>query len=135
MSQNPNMPVHSINTSGRGKGAVVPDEVKDKFNWGAFLLSWIWGLFHKSYIALITFLLAFVPFIGPILILAFNIWYGINGNTIAWQNKKYESVEKFHENQKKWATAGIILAIIGTIISIIFYFAMFTFFAVTQGVK
>ena len=37
------------------------------------------------------------------------IWFGIKGNTWAWQNKHFDSVEAFHNNQRKWATAGVIL--------------------------
>ena len=40
------------NTSGQGKESVLPDELKG-WNWGAFLLNWIWGLFNRTYIALL----------------------------------------------------------------------------------
>lgn len=31
------------NTSGQGRSAVVPPEIK-RWIWGAFLLNWIWGI-------------------------------------------------------------------------------------------
>ena len=97
------------NTSGQGKNAVVPETVKNRFNWGAFLLSWIWGIGNNSYIAFLTFVLYFIPVIGCFLSFLFCIVLGIKGNELAWQNKKFESIEAFHTNQKKWAKAGLIV--------------------------
>jgi hypothetical protein len=42
------------NTSGQGVGAVVPPEI-DCWNWGAFLLNWIWGIGNNTFIALLMF--------------------------------------------------------------------------------
>lgn len=41
------------NTSGQGVAAVVPPEL-DRWNWGAFLLNWIWGIGNNTFIALLT---------------------------------------------------------------------------------
>ena len=104
-----------INNSGQGENIEVPENVSDKFNWGAFLLTWIWGLGNKTYITLLIIVLAFIPFVNlvsGIAQLALSIWFGIKGNEWAWQNKKFASIEAFHEYQKKWAIAGTILAII-----------------------
>ena len=56
-------------TSGLGKQSVVPPEVKG-WNWGAFLLNWIWGIGNSTYIAL----LMFVPLVNIFMffILQFN---------------------------------------------------------------
>jgi hypothetical protein len=80
----------------------------NKFNWGAFFLTWIWGIGNKSYIALWALLAGIVsaiPVIG-IAAIGFNIWLGIKGNEYAWQNKEWESIEQFNETQKKWTIAG-----------------------------
>ena len=50
------------NTSGQGSLAVVPPEIK-KWNWGALLLHWIWGLGNKVYIML----LCLIPYVGLIM--------------------------------------------------------------------
>src|ERR1019366_10250458 len=42
------------NTSGQGVAAVVPPEL-DRWNWGAFLLNWIWGIGNNTFIALLMF--------------------------------------------------------------------------------
>ena len=46
------------NNSGAGKDSPVLDIVAKRFNWGACLLSWIWGLGNRSYITLIIFPIA-----------------------------------------------------------------------------
>ena len=113
------------NNSGQGPNTPVPDSVARKFNWGAFLLSWIWGLGNKTYITLLVFLVGFIPFIGIVLIFGMQIWFGIKGNTWAWQNKRFQSIEHFHENQRNWAIAGVtiggilwFLGIIGVIMAL-----------------
>lgn len=78
----------------------LPPELRG-FNWGAFFLNWVWGLFNRTPIALLTF----VPFIG---------WFmpfvlGFKGNAWAWRNKRWESVEQFKTVQRRWAIAGLIL--------------------------
>lgn len=110
------------NNSGQGPNTPVPDIVARKFNWGAFLLSWIWGLGNNTYITLLIFatiLVAWIPIIGWLISLGVCIWFGTKGNEWAWQNKRFQSVEHFHEYQKKWAIAGGILYLVSIIIGII----------------
>lgn len=101
------------NTSGQGKLAVVPPEI-DRWNWGAFLLNWIWGIGNNTFIAL----LMFVPFVN--FVMAFVL--GVKGSTWAWQNKRWESVEQFKAVQKKWAKWGVILFALGAAALIPFFF-------------
>lgn len=119
-----------INTSGNGQAAVLPEELKG-YNWGAFLLSWIWGIGNKTYITLLSFLVAFIPFIGCLAALGMNIWFGFKGNEWAWQNKHFESIEHFKSNQKKWTIAGIIVTIVSIIVWI--FFAMIIGAAAVSG--
>ncbi len=103
------------NNSGMGKGISVSGEVANRFNWGAFFLSWIWGLGNNSFITFLIWtscLIIFIPLIGIFAPLGFAIWFGIKGNEWAWQNKHFESIEKFHDYQRKWATAGVIVSVI-----------------------
>ena len=109
----------------------LPAEL-DQFNWGAFLLTWIWGIGHRVWIAL-TILgiwigfrvlstgVLFIP--GPFGLLAsiifgflefpaeigFAIWLGLKGNQLAWKTGRYNDVEKYKVAEKKWTIAGIIL--------------------------
>lgn len=85
--------VANANTSGQGSDAQVPEEIKG-WNWGAFGLSWIWGIGNSTYIAL----LALIPFVNIIMIIVL----GINGNKWAWQNRHWGSIEDFKRTQRIW---------------------------------
>jgi hypothetical protein len=78
----------------QAKASASPPEVKG-WNWGAFLLPWIWGLSHRVWLSL----LCFIPFVG--IIMAFVL--GEKGNEWAWQNQKWNSIEHFKRTQKRWA--------------------------------
>ena len=79
-----------------------------KWNWGAFLLGPIWGLAHGVNRALLTL----VPLYG----LYEWVMLGRNGNRLAWEARKWDSVESFHKTQRKWATWAIVADIVLLII-------------------
>ena len=134
------------NTSGQGKDAFVLDIVAKRFNWGAFFFTWIWGIFNNTWITFLslgltvfTFFLAIILgafeasvlliFLKPIVWiagLALKIWFGIMGNTWAWQNKKWESVESFHKTQRTWAIVGLVLNLVLVILLFVGIFAAMT---------
>ncbi len=90
------------NTSGQRRLSTIPEEVKG-WNWGAFLLNWIWGVGNNVWIAL----LAFIPFVSFIM----GIVLGIKGNEWAWRNKKWDSIEHFKKTQRTWGIVGIVLIV------------------------
>ncbi len=98
------------NTSGHGKMAMLPPEIKG-WNWGAFFFNWLWGIANNTYIAL----LCFIPFVNIIMIFIL----GAKGNEWAWQNKRWNSIEHFKRVQKNWALVGFILFILSIIIWIL----------------
>lgn len=84
-----------------------------KWNWGAFLLSFIWGTFNGVARAW----LVWVPIYG-----FYELFMlGKNGNRWAWEGKRWQTIDAFHAMQRKWAIWGwvctpfLILAIIGTV--------------------
>lgn len=81
--------------SGQGAASPLPPELAG-WNWGAFLLSWIWGLGNGVMIALLALIVPFFP-----------IYLGLKGNELAWQNKQWDSVEQFKETQAKWTKWGV----------------------------
>lgn len=81
------------NTSGLGKHADIPPEIKG-WNWGAFLLNWIWGIGNKTYIAFLMFV--------PVVNIVMPFVLGARGNAWAWQNKKWDSTEHFKRVQRQW---------------------------------
>lgn len=120
----------NVNTSGHGSNAKVPAAVAGKFNWGVFLLTWIWGLYHKKYLTLIMIPLGFlvyIPFVGWLIPLGVGIWFGIKGNEWAWQGRRYNSIAQFHESQKKWAIAGIIVIVLLFVLGMVFGMLMSAF--------
>jgi len=95
----------------------VPAEIKG-WNWGAFFLTWIWGIFNKVWIALLALVIGFIPVINIIGVLVMMIVLGLKGNEWAWKNRQFESVEQFKKVQKAWAMWGVILFVLGVILSI-----------------
>ncbi|MDD5093888.1 MAG: zinc ribbon domain-containing protein [Dehalococcoidia bacterium] len=78
--------------------AEIPPEIKG-WNWGAFFLTWIWGIGNRVWIAL----LCLIPYVG--LVMAFVV--GAKGNQWAWKSKQWDSVEQFKATQRKWAWWGL----------------------------
>ena len=92
------MPVQ--NTSGQGKAAIVPSEIKE-WNWGAFLLTPIWGISNRIWKTLL--LLIPVPFV-PLVI---SCVFGAKGNEWEWKKKRWDSIEHFRRTQRTWRNWGI----------------------------
>jgi hypothetical protein len=91
--------------SGMGSGSAVPLEVKG-WNWGAFLLTWIWGIGNNVWISLLA-LLGILPYIGWIAQIAMAIILGLRGSEWAWQSKRWENLEHFRKTQRSWMWWGI----------------------------
>lgn len=90
-------------------GVPVPDEIKG-WNWGAFLLSWMWGIGNRVWIALIAIIFPFsliMPFI-----------LGYKGNEWAWRKNNWTDVKQFKRLQRRWAYAGIV--VVGSLLIIFF---------------
>lgn len=90
----------------------VPPEI-DRWNWGAFLLSWIWGIGNRTFIAF----LVFVPFFG-ILVMPFVL--GARGSAWAWQNRPWASVDEFRRVQRLWAIWGVVAWVAVIVASVVF---------------
>jgi cytochrome oxidase complex assembly protein 1 len=88
------------NTSGQGPSAQVPAEI-DRWNWGAFLLNWIWGLGNGTYIAL----LMFVPLVNVVM----PFVLGAKGSAWAWRNERWRDVDHFRRVQRTWAIWGVVV--------------------------
>ena len=102
--------------------AAIPPEIKG-WNWGAFLLNWIWGIGNQTFIAL----LCLIPLVNVVMIFVL----GAKGNAWAWQNKKWESVEHFKRVQRTWTIVGLV--IIGVSILLGIGAGVMGFYAATQS--
>lgn len=94
----------------------MPPEVNG-WNWGAFFLTWIWGVGNSTYASFLSFV--------PVVSIAMPFVLGAKGNAWAWRNKHWDSVEHFHSVQRGWALAGlamngiVIVVICGLVFSIL----------------
>jgi hypothetical protein len=106
----------------RPKYKDVPAEI-DRWNWGAFLLNWIWGIGNNTFIAL----LALVPFVGFIMLFVL----GAKGSAWAWRNGRWDSIAHFRRVQRLWAIWGALI----WIGCILFFGGIFgsVFFALTHS--
>ena len=92
----------------------------NKFNWGAFLLSWIWGICNGVYWSLIILVLDIVSYFLDladanilstiICIISFivGLFLGIFGNREAWKSGRFKNAEKFVMVQRKWTKGALI---------------------------
>ena len=86
-----------------------------KFNWGAFIGTWIWGLFNNVKKSLFMLVLFFVGFGAGF---NFALICGIKGNEWVKENKKDFSITELHAQQQK--QTKIMCILIPLIIVIIF---------------
>jgi hypothetical protein len=109
-----------VNNSGCGINNLtetVPEEIQG-WNWGAFLLPWLWLWTNSVWYGLFCF----VPQIGWIMAIAL----GAKGNEWAWKSRKWRSIEQFKKHQRGWAIAGVLL---GAPISIMLWIGAFMLLA------
>jgi len=102
------------NTSGMGSNAPVPPGLGE-FNWGGFLLTWIWGIGNNVWWSF----LVFIPYLGLLVIpwvLAFK------GNEWAWQSRRWASAEHFKSVQHTWTVWGWALSIAASVLMVLMLF-------------
>lgn len=88
-------------THSSASAAEMTLEASRGWNWGAFWLTWIWGVANgvpKS-------LWVWVPLWG--FVYAFIL--GAKGNQWAWESGQWDSVEEFRSSQRKWAIWGLVV--------------------------
>lgn len=75
----------------------VPEEIK-KWNWGAFMFSYLWGIGNHATLTL----LCLIP------VFQWVWWFvcGAKGNEWAWKSGKFKDLETFKAVQETWNNAG-----------------------------
>ncbi|MCZ6539967.1 MAG: zinc ribbon domain-containing protein [Chloroflexi bacterium] len=105
----------SPNTSGTRSGA-VPSEIKG-WNWAAFLVTPVWGIFSGVPFAALLFGVAFLPIQFRLLVVvSASLFLGFRGNELAWRGKKWRSVKHFNSVQRIWATWAIVLSLVAIVL-------------------
>ena len=106
---------------GQPQDTAIPPKL-DRWNWGAFLLNWIWGIGNSTYIAF----LMFVPLVNLIMIFVL----GAKGSKWAWKNRVWADEDHFIRTQRNWARAGFaITALMFVLAGLMFY----SIFALMKG--
>ena len=83
-----------------------------KWNWGAFLFGWIWGIGTGVGYAFLTL----IPYVNIVMMFVL----GAKGSQWAWEKQKGNMTpEEFDKSQHNWAVAAGIYFIIVLIISFI----------------
>ena len=79
------------------------------------------GIATWGWIGLACGIACFIPvlnFFGGIGAIVYAIYIGINGKQLAWQNRQFASEQQYAETMKAWNMWGIILLIVGIVLSI-----------------
>ena len=121
----PGRPDPSIpNTSGT-RNAEIPPELK-RWNWAAFLMPAVWGIFSGVPYTALLFGAAFLPSpFGQIILLGTGVFLGFRGNELAWRGKKWRSVEHFKSFQKQWTSWAVGISVV--------FGAILFFYVLTRG--
>jgi len=96
----------------------VPPQIR-KWNWGAFMFNFAWGVGNKAWLALLCLI--------PIFNIVWVFVCGAKGNEWAWKTGEFKDVETFLAVQKTWNRAGLVSFII-TIVFVVIYFIMIALF-------
>ncbi len=103
------------------KGKITGEKPKSdiiKFNWGAFLGTWFWGIWNRVYKTLWMIPLLFTP--GWFV---FMLICGLKGNEWAYEKnkEKYDSVEGFHSKQ---STQSIVFTVLTPVFALVCFIAL-----------
>lgn len=105
----------STNTSGTKDGEIPPG-VK-RWNWAAFLMPAVWGLFSGMPYTVLLFGAVLLPTGFQLIVMtAASLFLGLKGNELAWRGKKWQSVEHFRGFQKQWSSWAVKLTVAAVVI-------------------
>lgn len=92
--------------SRRASRGLVSEEL-EKWNWGAFLASWVWAPFNGAYWPLVVLLVAWIPYIGQVAQICLCSYLGLHGFRMAWRKNRAADFDSFMKRQRLWAWIGI----------------------------
>lgn len=83
------------------------DKELERWNFGAFLGSWLWAPFNGIYWPLGVLVAMIVPYLGQVCGLCLCVYLGLNGSKMAWRTGKYKDFGDFKRAQRLWTYIGI----------------------------
>lgn len=90
------------------------------WNWGAFLMGWIWLVAMKPLYGVIG-LVAGMFGLG----LFVNIYLGIKGNQLAWAHRPFKDREEFNQVMRAWTVWGVIILVGSIVLAILGFILLF----------
>jgi len=101
-----------------GQPGALPQEYQ-KWNWGAFTLTLFWtaAMNQWGWFAAVL-ILSFIPCVN-FSVLVISIYLGVKGNELAWQSRRWHSLQQFKATQDVWKSWGITLFIISIVLGFI----------------
>lgn len=107
----------------------------NKWNWGAFFLTGIWGLGNGCWWLFLIYVFIvlgyFIPFVNiltGLMSITLSVVCGAKGNEWAWNNKSWSSIQNFHESQQTWTKVGLGVFLVGVLLSLISSILIFSHF-------
>ena len=83
----------------------LPPEIVG-WNWGGFLLSWMWAIRNRVWAGL------WALFPLPAVFIAVSIILGVKGTEWSWGSGRWSSVAEFKRSQRRWAIGGVIFWVV-----------------------
>jgi hypothetical protein len=82
------------------------------WNWGGFLLPYVWLVGHgQPGTGLLLLLSAYIPFVSMFHLLIYpmtGIYLGLNGYEMAWKHSPYHSVAQLRDRERVWGWWGLV---------------------------
>lgn len=104
------------------------DRTIEKWNWGAFFCTWLWGVFHKMYWPLAIILIGAVPYVGQVCNLCLCVYMGLKGSRIAWNSGKYADFDAYKKAQRNWAIGGLVWFLLSLAVSAYMVYSVLSVF-------
>jgi hypothetical protein len=100
----------------------VPAEIK-KWNWAAFLMPSVWGIFSGVPYTVVLFGAVLLPPLAQFVVMVCaSVYLGARGNELAWKGKKWRSVEHFNAFQKQWTSWAVKLTL--AVVAVLLFFML-----------
>ncbi len=88
------------------------DKELERWNFGAFLGSWLWAPFNGMLWPLLVLIVMAVPYLGQVCGLCLCVYLGLNGSKMAWRSGKYRDFGDFKRIQRLWIYAGAVVFVL-----------------------
>jgi hypothetical protein len=119
------------NTSGMGD-AFPPPEVAKGWTFGGIVPFGLFGFINGSPLwGAIGLVGSFFGIVG----LVYLVYIGIQGKQIAWQSRRFDSLQQYADTMRAWNTWGLILLLVWVVLMILYMVFVFWMMgmALTEG--